>query len=115
MAKKQKDLFGDFIKGLTRRFDFELWPDWIFFFRAEECLFQYGLNCNYLWCHRKKIWSVLGCEGQYSYDEVRSFIKKHVGQHFKSMGVISNAIAFDSAKGVEYHFPINSKQNKTKQ
>lgn len=112
MAKKQKDLFGDFIKGLTRRFDFELWPDCIFFFRGEEVLFEYNLNSGNLWCDWDKVWKVLECEGRYNYYEVQSFIKKQVEEHFRMMGVTPKCKLHPRWKVVEEHFKINSKQNK---
>lgn len=106
MSNTIEQRFEELVTGLTRKVDFEWWPDSIFFFRDEECLFEYELNFSYLWFHREKVCRVLECGGQYSPQEIESFIKEAMGKHFKAMGLIFSAHTFESMDGVDYSFQI---------
>lgn len=114
-AIKHKDMtieekFEELIKGLTRKVDFERWPEEIFFFRDDECLFDYDFNFGYLWCDWEKVWRALACEGRYKYIEIQSFVKKVVEQHFKFQVIAPKTVVGISGRQVEQHFKIKKKQ-----
>lgn len=57
--KDMEDRFEELITGLTRAVDFEIFPDSIFFFRGENCLFEYEVPNSTFWCDQKKVWNYL--------------------------------------------------------
>lgn len=102
--------FEKLITGLTRKVDFEAWPDYIFFFRGDEYLFEYELNSGDLWCDWKNVCSFLECEGQYDYDGVKEFIKNQVEHHLKLHVVIRTTRIFNGWTYIKKHFKLKTKK-----
>lgn len=107
MERTNEQQFEKMIAGLTRKADFKRWPEYIFFFRKDECLFRYNLIFGYLWCDAKKVWKVLGYERHnYNFREVQSFIKKQVEAHFKLEVVTPSIIAGLQSLSLKKHFKL---------
>lgn len=82
-----EERFEELICGLTRKVNFVHFPEDIFFCLGDECLFEFNLNSGHLWCSMDKVWKVLECEARYKYDDIKSFIKRQMEEHFKLMEV----------------------------
>lgn len=104
MIRTIEERFKKLTEGLTRKVDFDRWPDDIFFFRGKKCLFEYDFISGHLWCDREKVWKVLECEGCYSYEDIQAFIKKQVETHFKLMEVTPISIYHYLNHLAEQHF-----------
>ena len=79
--------FWQLCKGLTIKIDKEGYPDSVFFFKDDECQFEYDTANGHLWCRYSSIWSVFEKEYSMEYSEIQSLIKIQVEEHFKCKGV----------------------------
>ena len=80
-----EERFLELIDGMTVKIDKDKYPDSIFFFKGDKCYLE--LENSRLWVRYAEIWQVFEVEFGMSYDEVQSFIKSQVEQHFKMRGV----------------------------
>lgn len=105
--------FEELVAGLTRKVDFDQWPDYIFFLRGDECLFNYNFSSGNLWCHSEKVWELLEREGWCKYDEVQSFLKNQIEKHFKLTIVTPKMAISRWRKLIEDHFKLTESYVKT--
>lgn len=88
ITKEQR--FAELISGIDINrpvIDFEKYPDSIFWFKNEDCLFKYDLKSGYFWCKYSTVWSVFEQEFSMSYNDIQSFIKIQVEEYFKLKGI----------------------------
>ena len=80
-----EERFLELIDGMTVKIDKDNYPNSTFFFKGDTCYLE--LEKSRLWVRYAEIWQVFEVEFGMSYDEVQSFIKSQVEQHFKMRGV----------------------------
>jgi hypothetical protein len=101
-TKEQR--FWSLINGITLRVDLDKYSSSIFFFKDDSCVIEYNTKSGYLWLSYKDIWSIFEKEYHLKYDEVRSFIKNQVEEHFKCKGVTPKFYDTFNYTWVEEHF-----------
>jgi len=126
MDEKEK-LFLDLIDGFEWKLDLNEYPNSLFAFKNDDCLFEIyngdGLNqkkiiANYrfgleqdfknaaFWFHYDKIWSVFESKFDMKYNDIQSFMKGMVEKHFKIRGITTRLESLATQSRVEKHFKI---------
>ncbi len=111
MDEKEK-LFLEFIDGFEWKYDLNKYPNSLFGFKGNVCLFQiYNSNelnqkkiiANYrfglqqdlknaiFWFNHEKIWSVFESKFDMKYNDIQSFMNGMVEEHFKMRGVTTSS------------------------
>lgn len=86
--KSKEERFWELILQTNSiKIDKEKYPTSTFGFMGEKFLWEYDSKNGYLWLSWKLIWSVFETEYGLQYDDIQSFIKKEVEDHFKCKGV----------------------------
>jgi len=77
--------FEEIINGLVIKIDKGKYPNSIFFFKNDKCLFE--LENSTLWCSFSNVWSIFSEENNMNYDATQEFIKIQMEKHFKMKDV----------------------------
>ena len=79
--------FLELIDGMTVKIDKDKYPDSTFFFKGDKYYLE--IQKSRLWVRYAEIWQVFKVEFGMQYDEIQSFIKDQMEQHFKMMGGVT--------------------------
>src|SRR5690606_14997394 len=96
--------FWELVSGTEIKFDFDKYPNTIFGFRGDNCVWELDFKNNYLWLSYSSVWSVLEREYSLTYYEIKSLVKNVVEDHFKCRGVTPNPVYDPDNSQVEDHF-----------
>ncbi len=96
--------FLELIDGMTVKIDKDNYPGSTFFFKDDTCYFELG-NSR-LWVRYAEIWQVFEVEFDMNYDEIQSFIKDQMEQHFIIRGVTPVKVSTRVPFLVEQHFKM---------
>lgn len=96
--------FEELIAGLTRKVDFEHYPNSVFFFCGRKFLFEQDLSSDRFWCDSERVWRVLECERRYNYIHVKDFIIKQVKKHFELEEITPIELIEEYSWMIEGHF-----------
>jgi hypothetical protein len=96
--------FLELIDGMTVKIDKDNYPDSTFFFKNDKCYLE--IKNSTLWVRYAEIWQGFEVEFGMKYDEIQSFIKDQMEQHFKIGGVTPTTNAFKLWPMMEQHFKM---------
>ena len=96
--------FWELVSGTEIKFDFDKYPNTIFGFRGDNCVWELDFKNNYLWLSYSSVWSVLEREYSLTYSNVQSLVKILVEDHFKCRGVTPYIAVYPWSTQVEEHF-----------
>lgn len=74
-----------FNKDLTRKVDFEKYPDSQFYFDGEILMLEIQKSGEtlYAWFNYNEIWNPISVKNNWDYHETQAFLKTRVEEHFK--------------------------------
>ena len=90
-----ESLFHQLTKDLIVKIDKDKYPDWIFYFNDNNCIFEYNTKNGDFWCNYKLYWSIFYEKFKFNYIIVRDLTKDMVENHFNLKGITP----FDSTGG----------------
>ena len=96
--------FLELIDGMTIKIDKDKYPGLTFFFKGDTCYLE--IQKSILWVRYAEIWQVFEVEFGMKYDEIQSFIKDQMEQHFKMRGATPEAYPKDYGYLMEQHFKM---------
>jgi hypothetical protein len=96
--------FLELIDGMTVKIDKDKYPGSIFFFKDDKCCLE--LENSILWVRYAEIWQVFEVEFGMKYDEIQSFIKDQMEQHFKMRGVTTVNLGLSLRCSMGQHFKM---------
>ena len=85
-------LFKELIQGIDINkpvVDFEKYPNSIFWFKGDKCLFEYNFKNQTIWIDFDEIWSKFLPYFKGNYYDIPGFMEVQVEQHFKLKGITS--------------------------
>lgn len=89
-VSKKEEMEKEFLNlwnGCTLKFDFEKYSQSIFLMKDGKYFFEQDFKRNYLWCSYNNVWSIFESKYGLEYNEIQSFIRDMVEQHFKLGGL----------------------------
>ena len=103
--KSKEERFWELIlKTDSIKINKQKYPDSTFGFVGDKFLWQYDSKNQYLWLSYPLLWSVFKKEYNLKYEDIQSFIKFEVEEHFKCKGVTPRTCQTFSMALVEEHF-----------
>ena len=85
-----EELFKELIKNVDVNkpiVDFEKYPNSMFWFDSDECIFEYDFKNHAFLSNYPKIWENFECHFNGNYNEIQLFMNSMVEEHFKLKGV----------------------------
>ena len=86
-------LFKELIEGVDINkpvIDFEKYPNSIFWFKGDKCLFEYNFKSSYFLINYDEIWKKFYPFFNDNDNVIKSFIIEQVEEHFKLKGIMSD-------------------------
>ena len=105
-SQSAKSFFLNYIQGLEVKIDKKRYIDTVFYSKNGCCLFNYNEKNGYLYCKYNGFWSVFEREYHMSHQQIKTFIKNGVEEHFKFKVTTPAYAHFNRTRMVEEHFKI---------
>lgn len=77
------NIFNDIFNKLQLKIDKKKYPNSVFFFYDDTVYMELEIKNRYLYCSYKYIWSIFEKGFDMQYNDIQTFIKVRVEQHFK--------------------------------
>ena len=85
-----EELFKQLIQGIDiskPRVDFKNYPNSMFWFKGNKCIFQYNFKNNDFWIDYSNFWIKFKPYFNGNYNDIQDFMKLQVEQHFNLKGI----------------------------
>ena len=82
-----KDLFHQLTRDLVIKVDNDKFPNYIFYFNDNNCIFEYNKESGNFYCNYEKYWSIFYEKFGFNYNQIRDLTKDMVESHFKLKGI----------------------------
>jgi hypothetical protein len=80
-------LFFELTKDIVILIDEKEYPNRIFYFRDNNCIFEYDKNNGYFWCSYYNYWLIFEDKFGFNYEQIKALTKDEVEKHFKLKGI----------------------------
>ncbi len=98
--------FKELCQNLTMKIDENRFPNFIFWFRGDEVIFDYDKESGYSYSSYMLVWSAFESEFGLNYNQISKLIKGGVEEHFKLKDVTPGVEVFIDCTMVEEHFKL---------
>ena len=95
--------------GLVR-YETDRWPEYIFFMKDGEFIFDYNKEDEYIYISYNKIWSFLKSFFGLEYKEIQDLTKEWVEEHYKLDVTTTTASYFIFNETVEEHYKLETNE-----
>ena len=83
--------FKSILNNLTHKAnDKEKYPDYILFFKYNDCFFEYNQKNGVFYCDYDKVWSIFKTKYNMNDQQIQVSIKGQVEEHFKLRSLTSH-------------------------
>lgn len=79
--------FKELLNYLTIKEDKVKYPGYIFYFKDDQCYFQYNKKTGNFHCNFNKVWLIFEKKYHMKHGDIQIFIKNMVEEHFKLKGL----------------------------
>jgi hypothetical protein len=101
-----ENLFFELTKDIIIKYDEIKYPNSIFYFKDDICIFKYDKNNGYFYCDYYRYWSKFYEKFGFNYNQISDLTKDMVEKHFNLKGVTPNTNSFTMVTRVEKHFNL---------
>ena len=88
VTKLHEMWFKSILNNLTyKAVDKEKYPNSVFFFKYNECFFEYNQENGHFWCDYNRVWLIFEAKYNMNYQQIKVFTKSKMEEHFKLRGL----------------------------